>query len=128
MRESFHYDYQQGQWFPLLAVKLHGPGRSLKIQALIDSGATLSVFRGDVGRVLGYDIEHGQHVTLEGIGAKIKGYQHVLSTSCAGSEFELPIVFSDELQASFNLLGRVGFFETFQVSFNESARTLELIN
>ncbi len=92
------------------------------VRALADSGATLSVFRPEIGGALGIAMKRGIPITLEGIGGRILGYRHTLSAAIAEYRFSLPVVFSYELRVSLNILGRAGFFEEFRIVFNERAR------
>ncbi len=94
--------------------------------ALIDSGATISVFRAEVADELGIDIEGGKEIYLGGVGGRIKGYIHKIDIETAGKKFRCPIVFSKEYLVSFNLLGREAFFPKFTIIFEEKENFVEL--
>ena len=98
----------------------------MKINALIDSGATISVFKEEIAEQLGIEVESGEKITLGGVGGRIVGYIHKLRINIANKEFVCPVVFSHEYFVSLNLLGRSGFFEKFKIIFEENKKILKL--
>ena len=123
---TFPYLRKGDQHFPVADVTLATPVRRLTVTALVDSGASFSVFRAEVLEHLGIPLERGKRVYLEGIGGRILGYLHRLPIQVGNLRFSLAMVFSRELSVSFNLLGRNNFFQRFVVSFDERGRTLHL--
>jgi hypothetical protein len=123
---TFPYLQKDRQYFPVVDVSLGGVGRSLTLKALVDSGASFSVFRAEVLEYLGLPLVKGERVYLEGIGGRILGYRHRLPVVVGTTAFALTIVFSQELAVSFNLLGRDNFFQRFLVTFNERGRLVQL--
>ena len=115
-----------GHLFPVIPLKLSFQGRVADTSALIDSGATISIFRPEVAEQLGIEIETGNKVFLGGVGGRIKGFIHTLKMEISGKEFACPIVFSYEYTVSFNLLGRDSFFEQFCITFDEKNRKVKL--
>src|SRR3989344_6123895 len=103
------FDYRKdasGIYFPVVDVTTYHAGNFIKTPALIDSGATISVFRPEVANQLNVDINKGKRIFLRGIAGRIEGYIHKLPVSIAGKQFTCPIVFSNEHLTSFNLFGR----------------------
>jgi len=94
--------------------------------ALIDSGATVSIFKAEVAEILGISIENGKEIWLGGVGGHIKGYLHQVKIEAAGKKFVCPVVFSREYFVSFNLLGRQEFFKKFKIVFEEKKNRLRL--
>ena len=94
--------------------------------ALIDSGATVSIFKAEVAETLGISIENGKEIWLGGVGGHIKGYLHQVKIEAAGEKFVCPVVFSREYFVSFNLLGRQEFFKKFKIVFEEKKNRLRL--
>lgn len=119
MKLEFCYIQKGRQYFPVIDLTLKGPKASIKIKALVDSGASYSVFRSEVADYLGMDIEKGKPIYLEGIGGRILGYMHYLPISVANKLYKTKIVFSRELTVSFNILGRDNFFMPFLIIFSE---------
>src|SRR3989338_3062312 len=114
------------QYFPVVDLRLAGPTGALVVKALVDSGASYSVFRAEVLEYLGIPIERGERVYLEGIGGRILGYRHRVLAQVAANTFSLLVIFSQELTVSFNLLGRENFFRQFRVLFDERSRIVRL--
>lgn len=126
MTLTFPYVRKGDQHFPVVDVTLATSGQSLTIKALVDSGASFSVFRAEVLDYLGVPLERGAPVYLEGIGGRILGYRHRVPASVGNTRFALTVIFSQELAVSFNLLGRDNFFQRFRVTFDERNRTVHL--
>jgi len=114
------------EFFPVIPLRFYLGKKVVDSSALIDSGATISIFRGDVADYLGIQVEKGKEIFLSGVGGRIKGYIHKLKIETAGKKFFCPIVFSYEFTVSFNLLGREGFFKHFQIVFDEKRKQVSL--
>lgn len=112
----------RGELFPIISVRVFHKKESVEAFALIDSGATTSIFRSEVAQYLGIEIEEGQAVELNGVGGWIRGYLHKLDIEVAGKKFQCPIIFSYEYTISLNLLGRESFFEKFVIIFDEEKK------
>lgn len=126
MRSEFQYLEKDGQYFPVIQVTLRGKSKEITVNALIDSGASFSVFRPEIAEYLGIKIEAGKQVHLTGIGGRILGYLHRVSLSVGSTSFRCKIIFSREFTVSFNLLGRDNFFSPFLVSFSEKQKKVVL--
>ncbi|MEK9143647.1 MAG: retropepsin-like aspartic protease [Patescibacteria group bacterium] len=123
------FPYQKnsdGDFFPVIDFFVSKNDRTARIFALVDSGATVSIFREDVAEQLGVTIENGKETYLGGVGGRIKGYIHTLDVEIAGKRFLCPVVFSREYLVSFNLLGREAFFRQFKIVFKEKKNLLAL--
>ena len=96
-----------------------------KIDAYVDSGASLSIFSSvDAGR-LGLKMKDGKKRYAGGIGGKsIPIYVHRLMVQVGPENFHANIGFSDELGVGFNLLGREYFFSRFDITFSDVNRRL----
>ncbi|MBU2578695.1 retropepsin-like domain-containing protein [Patescibacteria group bacterium] len=125
MEKKFSYLNKNNQWFPAIDITLQGPKRARKFKALIDSGASFSVFRAEIAELLELKLEKGEIVYLEGIGGRILGYMHKIKVSIDEQNFfKCKIVFSREFNVSFNLLGRNDFFLPFTISFLEKNKEI----
>jgi len=124
---TFPYLEKGKQSFPVVDITLRSLRKvSLTLKALVDSGATFSVFRAEVLEYLEIPLRRGRPLYLEGIGGRILGYRHRIPAEVGGRKFLLTIVFSKELAISFNLLGRDNFFYKFLVTFDEKNRRVRL--
>ena len=122
MRQEFPYFGKDGQHYPVVDVLLKHGQKEIRVKALIDSGASFSVFRPEVAEFLGIQIEKGRKIYLTGIGGRILGYLHEVSLSIGDKLIRCKIIFSREFNVSFNLLGRDNFFHHFQITFSERAK------
>jgi hypothetical protein len=123
-----YYKNLQNLYFPVIPVTVStGKIEKYDTTALIDSGATVSIFRTDIANQLKIDIKKGEKISLGGVGGKIKGYVHELKAEIGNKFFKIPVVFSFEYSVSFNLLGRSGFFDQFRITFDEKKKLVELI-
>ena len=116
----------RGLLFPVFPVRFNIGETRVDSSALIDSGATVSIFKADVASHLGLKIETGKEIWLRGVGGHIKGYLHEVEIEIANRKFVCPIVFSREYLVSFNLLGRQEFFKRFRIVFEEKQNRLKL--
>lgn len=115
----------KGRAFPIAPITLEFKNKK-DLLALVDSGATVSIFKAEVAEALGINIETGEEIWLGGVGGHIKGYLHKLKVEIAGKSFVCPIVFSREYTVSFNLLGREVVFKQFRIIFEEKKNLLKL--
>lgn len=115
-----------GNIFPIIPLAITFADMTKEFYALIDSGATVSVFRAEVADELGIEIEKGEETYLGGVGGRIKGYIHKVDVEIAGKNIHCPIVFSKEYLVSFNLLGREAFFPKFRIIFEEKKKQVQL--
>jgi len=125
---TFPYLRKGQQAFPVVDLTLTARSRALTLKALVDSGASFSVFRAEVLEHLGLRLEQGARLSLEGVGGRILGYRHRLLAQVGTTKFFSTIVFSKELTVSFTLLGRDNFFEHFLVTFDERRQEVRLQN
>lgn len=119
MKSEFSYFKKGNQYYPLIDVELIGPKDSLVVKALIDSGASCSLFRPEIANYLGISVNVGQKLYFQGIKGKIIGYLHQVPMRLDHKKFDCYIAFSKELDVSFNILGRNNFFLLFLITFNE---------
>ncbi|MBI5465238.1 retropepsin-like domain-containing protein, partial [Candidatus Gottesmanbacteria bacterium] len=116
----------EGQFFPVIPLRFYLEKKIIDSSALVDSGATISIFRVDIAKDLGLQVEKGKEIYLGGVGGRIKGYVHRLNVEVANKRFICPIVFSYEYLISLNLLGREEFFKRFRIVFEEKKNFLKL--
>jgi len=123
---KFKYATRKDRKFPIIPITLIKENVEIDTDALIDSGANISVFREEIAECLEVTIEDGEEILLQGLGGRIVGYIHELRIKLDDEEFPCKVVFSKELTVGLNILGREGFFEYFQVTFNERAKEVIL--
>ena len=123
---KFKYVARRDREFPIIPVTLIKENVEIDTDALVDSGANISVFREEIAECLEIVIEDGEEILLQGLGGRIVGYMHELKVRVDDEEFPCKVVFSKELTVGLNILGREGFFEYFQVTFNERGKEVIL--
>lgn len=119
MRKEFSYLRKGEQTYPLIDIEIIGPAGSLVVKALVDSGASFSVFRPEIAEYLGIPIKSKERLYFQGIKGKISGYLHQIPVRVNQEKFDCRIAFSREFKVPFNLLGRNNFFLPFLITFNE---------
>lgn len=124
MKLEFSYIQKGRQYFPLVDLELKCSKSEIMVKALVDSGASYSVFRAEIADYLGLNIEKGRAIYLEGIGGRILGYLHNISGQIGNKLYRLKIIFSKELTVSFNILGRDNFFHPFLITFCEKDKKI----
>ena len=116
---KFKYATRRDRQFPIIPITLIKKNIEIDTDGLIDSGANISVFREEIAECLEISIEDGEEILIQGLGGRIVGYIHELRVRVDDVEFPCKVVFSKELTVGLNILGREGFFEYFQITFNE---------
>jgi hypothetical protein len=72
---------------------------------------------------MGIDWQNGRRqMVVVGDGSFIPVFVHNLPVKIGGTQLTIPIGFSERLGVGFNLLGRTGVFNQFEVCFNDHAR------
>ena len=121
----FPYTSYRGRFYPIIPVVIEGRDRAV-VYALVDSGATISLFHISIAEDVGIDLEDAEPVYLAGIGGYIRAYikkRVKISIEGLGS-ITIPIAFSEYIAADIAVLGRQGFFEAFEITFREWEKKL----
>lgn len=122
---SYQFD-TRGRSFPLIPISVYSSKIRKDFVALIDSGATISIFKTQIADELGIKIESGEKIMMRSISSWVQGYVHTIKFKVANKKFNLRVVFSHDDRASFNILGRSGFFEKFKITFDEAKKSVIL--
>lgn len=116
-----------GKYYPLIPLTLRHGRNSVSTFALVDSGASISVFRPEIARAL--KLTHSKRdqqslATADGsVGIGVSNVGVIVEDT----RFSADIGFSDAYAASFNIIGREGFFRRFSICFNEIMKTVILV-
>ena len=115
---------------PFLPISLRYNNRSLKIKALVDSGADFCLFDGALLNLLAPDLDLNtlEKITLGGLGGSAQGYVTHIEIGVGESFFSTPAVFSFDFSPDEfgGLAGQLGFFDTFVVEFNRAKKIVVL--
>ena len=95
---------------------------------LIDSGAVVSALPQTLASDLGTDITRLPRITIEGFaGQKTFAYKGEFVILIGNKEVPIPVVFSENSAAS-NILGRIGFFDQFNIEFDADNKSIIISN
>ena len=113
---------------PIIPIGLLFNGKSVKYEALIDSGADFNIFNAEIGELLGIDIRSGKKVKFSGIaGEPFEVFLHNLTLEIGGWQYKIVAGFSYEISPyGFGILGQRGFFDLFRVKFIFSKGIIEI--
>jgi len=94
-----------------------------KVWVYVDSGATFSMINAAEAVDLGIDWRNGRRqMVVVGDGSFIPVFIHNVPIEIDNTQITIPIGFSERLGVGFNLLGRTGVFNQFEVCFNDHTR------
>jgi len=111
---EFPYILHKGYLMPIIPVTL----QNARVWMFVDSGATFSIINAAEARDLGIAWGQGRpQMIVVGDGSFIPVYLHDLPIQIGEWQVTAPIGFSERLGVGFNLLGRAGIFDQFQVCF-----------
>ena len=126
LREKvFPYVLYRGKFYPIIPVVIEGREKAI-VHALVDSGATISLFHINIAEDIGIDLKDAEQIYLAGIGGYVKAYikkRVKISVEELGST-TIPIAFTEYIASDVAILGRQGFFESFEITFREWERKL----
>ena len=97
-----------------------------KLYALVDSGATVSLFHISVADDAGIDLRDAEKEYLAGVGGYISAYIKKEVEIEGLGKLKVPVAFTEYISSDLAILGRQGFFEHFEIVFREWRRELEL--
>lgn len=122
---SFPYIVYKNYLIPSIPLELYLNGEWFKFMAYVDSGASYSIFSARLVKELNFPYQKGQlDKIIVGDGSLIPIYLHRLKIKIGKYQFFAPIGFSDKLGVGFNLLGRAGIFNRFDITFSDSKRRI----
>ena len=118
-RYEFSYVPLRTSRFPIIPIQLRAAGDVwLGANALVDSGASISLFDGSVAHALGIGSRGGRKVEPSGIGGTIVAHVHGVTLKIGDEEFPTEVAFTRR-RLPVNLLGRSGVFGRFLVTFDD---------
>jgi hypothetical protein len=116
---------ERAEWVPLLNVSLSRKNfpPSYSFEVLLDTGSPICLFRADLGRSLGLEIESGPVQRIGGFATNLTepAYFYTVNLHVGMNwAIEIKAGFVENLLMA-GLLGRRGFFENFVVRFDHSS-------
>lgn len=120
---TFPYLKHERFYVPSIPVGLFLGGAWNRVFAYVDSGAQFSVFDAAIMESLRLSYQRAQRIDLTvGDGNTLPVYLHRVCVSIGDESFFAPIGFSEKLRIGFNLLGRSGIFNHFDVTFSDTKK------
>ncbi len=127
--QRYHFPYVRfhGKHYPLIPVTLRAAKRSVKTFALIDSGASISVFRPEIAETLKIPKIGRQQMSLGTADGEVGIGIAKLGLKIGDTLIKAKIGFSEDYAAQFNILGRESVFTHFSICFNEIMRIVIMV-
>lgn len=129
MRKVLEYSYSKigEKYFPMIPVIISFNNKDFPVEALVDAGATASIFKPEIAESLGIDLEKCRRIVLRGIGGTITAYVQRVTLIIGEKHIDTEVTFSKDLDVKINILGREGLFDEFEICYNEKEKKIKLI-
>jgi hypothetical protein len=124
---EFPYVRFHGRYYPLIPVTLVKGAKNVSTFALLDSGASMCVFRPEIAKALGVRLKGPTSARLGTAGGQVDVQMSTVSMRVQKTKFSANVGFLNRPVVAFNILGRDGFFKKFSVAFNEIMKTTVLV-
>jgi hypothetical protein len=122
---QFGYSRLDNQLVAFVPLLTKGPVGWVRVWGFVDSGASVSVLKAEEATALGLNLTDGEliHPTV-GDGGQLPVYLHRLEVKIDDRPIVATIGFSQRLGVNFNLWGRAGIFDHFEICFNNARQTI----
>ncbi len=124
---SFPYVRFHDAYYPLIPVTLKRGRTLVRTFALIDSGASFSVFRPEIARALKIHQHKKKPVRLGTANGGVDIALERVQLEVGPVVINSTIGFTSTQATTFNIIGRHGFFSKFSICFNEIMKTVVLV-
>lgn len=114
---------------PIVQIEVLGPAGRRAFDALIDSGADVSLFNAQVAELLGLDLSKAKVRNFLGIsgGIEARTLENVeIQIEGIDTPVTIPVSFVQSDSVGL-LLGQEGFFDTFRIKFEKDHNTFEIV-
>jgi len=114
---------------PIIPVIISSQQKSVRIDALIDSGADRCFFHYELGRRLGLEVEKGYLGYVSGIeGLRSPVWIHNIRLQIVGSDEQILVEAGFTKSAGiFAILGQEGFFDAYRIKFERDRGIIEIV-
>jgi len=116
--------------FPLLEVELAYKRNRVKVDCMVDSGASESLFTTDIVDLLGIDLSNARPQEYEGIGrGTIVGFRREIRLHITGfPASEWIKIKAGFIEDDMPIIGQEGFFDNYEVTFRKFKKSFEIKN
>jgi len=112
---------------PLIEMTLSYQRRRVRLWALLDSGADVSIFDTSLATLLGIELETGLPQQFAGITGRTTGYFHHVTLDVIGMHHPLPVAVAfAEMQGIKAVLGQADFFQHHTITFARATEQIEI--
>jgi hypothetical protein len=113
---------------PVIPIEILHDGASVRYEVLVDSGADMCIFPGEIGELLRLDVGSGNEQRVAGITGEVRPhFVHDVSIRVGGWAYNIHAGFlPDMTDIGYGVVGQHGFFDLFKISFNLSKEEIEL--
>ncbi|MFH1200099.1 MAG: hypothetical protein V1708_03470 [Candidatus Micrarchaeota archaeon] len=123
--QSFPYRHHGKGLYPTIPVRLFHLSNEIACDGIVDSGSNYSIFQPWVAEAIGIPWMRGERMTLSTVSDKAEIFLFDLRMQAIGNLFNTRVGFA-RMGTSFNILGRVGFFERHEITFKEKEKRIVL--
>jgi len=110
-----HYDYSVSTTGIEVPIGLRISGRSVRLLAKVDTGASFCIFNRGYAEQLGLEVESGIHQVVSTVTGEFDVYGHKLTLSCLDWEFPTTVYFAAMPEYRRNVVGRSGWLQQFKL-------------
>ena len=113
---------------PMISIEIFGSDDSKNFDALIDSGADVTLMNLEIAEALNIDLTNAKPANFTGISGNVDGYKiEKLKVKVNGftQTVEMPVCFVDSPSVGI-LLGQDGFFDLHRIKFAKDHNTFEV--
>lgn len=114
------------RFHPLIPITAYGPRDSAELVALVDSGAEHNVLTADLADELGISLRRAEPVVIVGAGEhELPGRLTQIDLQLDRHRWRAPVVFAEGPMRR-PILGQIGFFAFFTVTFRYHKREMDI--
>ena len=126
---KFPYRKYEIFYKPVVPVIFKYKDRKFPYQALIDTGADISIIHAEIAEQLGINLENGDKYPFGGIYGIGVGYIHKVNLEIGGHTFQdVPMIFTRDINPyGFGILGHEGLFDRAKLVFELAKKQFEII-
>jgi hypothetical protein len=113
---------------PYIPIRILHGNKFQDLMCLVDSGADLCLFPAKIGELLAIDIESGRTEQIGGIAeAPIVAYIHTVRLIVRGlSGVDVEAGFTESKGIRAGILGQIGFFDKYKITFERSRNWIDI--
>lgn len=115
-------------YVPSLQINILGTHSQISQMAMVDSGSSITIMNLEIAEFLKIDTKMCKKVNLAGITGRGVGYESTVTIVIEGfaEKMSLPVIFTKELNTGI-LLGQIGFFDKFTITFEKAHNIFKLV-